>query len=392
MNRIIATLKSGREKPVTLGHPWIFSGAIASWSHPPSPGQPVDVVSVKGEWLARGLASPQGNLAIRIYTRDESSTLDDSFFRQKLDAAIDFRETLIFPQEPQTDSFRLCFSEADGISGLVVDRYADRVSVQVNTSLLNASIPAITDALSARGWKPVLQFDNESFSREGATPPTDTGDTGTVAIKESGFMYEVDIAQGQKTGFYLDQRVNRRRVAAYANGRRVLSAYCYTGGFETHLAHAGATAITALDRSEAALTQARIHHSLNPGGTPVEYQNADVPDMLRRYRDNRTTFDLIVLDPPKFVHNQGQLEKGLRAYKDINRLAMKLLTPGGILATFSCSGWVKREQFHTALEWAAQDAERSVQIIEHLGQPPDHPVLLSFPESDYLCGFIMRVE
>ena len=391
MNRIIATLKPGRDKPVALGHPWIFSGAVAAWSQTPSIGQVIDVVSSKNEWLGRGLASPAGNLAIRIYSRDESDLLDGAFFCRKLEEAIVFRETLVYPQEAETNSFRVCFSESDGISGLVVDRYGDCASMQVNTALLRPFVGEFSDVLSARGWTPVIQYDTESFAREGVTPPTSTSVSPKTIIMESGFSYEVDFQTGQKTGFYLDQRVNRRRAAAYAEGRRCLSAYCYTGGFETHLTRAGAVAITGLDRSEPAIAQAKKHQEMNPSTVAVDYAVADVPDMLRRYRDSRTTFDLIVLDPPKFVHNQGQLEKGLRAYKDINRLAMKLLTPGGILATFSCSGWVKREQFLTALEWAANDADCDVQILEQLGQPPDHPIRLSFPESDYLCGYVLRI-
>lgn len=389
---ITATLKPGREKPVQAGHPWIFSGAVAAWSATPAPGATVDVLAHDRSWLGRGLASPHGNLAIRVYTRAEAQPLDDAFFARQLDAAIAWREQVVLPAEPDTDSFRLCFSESDGLSGLVVDRYADHASLHLNTSLLLPHLPAFRDVLTARGLATTVQIDTDSFAKEGgAMPPAHGATASPITIRESGFTYEVDPSAGQKTGFYLDQRVNRRRVAAYAQGRRCLSAYCYTGGFETHLARAGAASITGLDRSEPAITQAKVNQSLNPGDTPVDYLVADVPEQLRSYRDHRTTFDLILLDPPKFVHNQGQLEKGLRAYKDINRLAMKLLTPGGILATFSCSGWVKTGEFLKAIGWAAEDAGREVQILEHLTQPPDHPIRLSFPESDYLCGLILRV-
>ena len=364
------TLKTGREKPVRLGHPWIFSGAIASWSGPAHPGSVVDVISAGGEWLARGLAEGGKNLAIRIYSRREEEQLDVDFFARKLRSAIAWREREIFSQEPDTDAFRLCFSEADGLSGLIVDRYHDR-AVMIAEPPLKPFIPALKDVLKTSG-----------LSTDIVAP---------VRIKESGFTYDVDISAGQKTGFYLDQRVNRRRVASFASGRRVLSCYCYTGGFETHLAHRGAFSITAIDSSAMAIQQAQRNQQLNPGGMAVEYRIADVPAFLRTCRDARQTFDLIVLDPPKFVNSQAQIEKGLRAYKDINLLAMKLLTPGGILASFSCSGWVKRDDFTKALAWAALDAGRDVQILEHLTQPPDHPVALHFPESDYLCGVIARI-
>ena len=369
------------------GHPWVFSGAIGAWSTTPRPGQSVDVVSANGDWLARGLAHPAGNLAVQVYTRDESQALSADFFRARLAAAIDWRERVVLPQEPDTDSFRLCFSEADGLSGLIVDRYADRALMQISAPSLAPYIPVFKDELSAHGLEPLVEQVEEAAPGSPSAPVVSR----PVTIRESGLRFEMDLGGGQKTGFYLDQRVNRRRAAAYAAGRRCLSAYCYTGSFETHFVRAGAASVTGLDRSEPALALARRNQALNPGPVSVDYHAADVPTMLRKYRDSRTSFDLIVLDPPKFVASQGQIDKGLRAYKDINLLAMKLLTPGGILVTFSCSGWVKAETFRTALEWAAADAGRDAQILEPLAQPPDHPVHISFPEGDYLCGFILRI-
>lgn len=360
---VIVHLKSGRDKPVRQGHPWIFSGSVESWSRAASPGAVVDVVSSGGEWLARGLAEGGKNLSVRIYSRREGEALDADFFADKLRAAIAWREREVFSKEPDTDSFRICFSEADGLSGLIIDRYHDKFVISAE-DILKPFVP--------------------SFG-------LNTQINAPIKIKESGFTYDVDIHSGQKTGFYLDQRINRRRVAAYAAGRRALSGYCYTGGFEMHLAHRGAASITGIDSSATAIDQARRNQRLNPGGCAIDYVQDDVPGFLRKCRDSRQSYDLIVLDPPKFVQSQGQIEKGLRAYKDINLLAMKLLTPGGILATFSCSGWIKRDDFLKALAWSALDAKRDIQILEHLGQPPDHPIALAFPESDYLCGVIARV-
>jgi len=366
---ITATLKAGREKPVVAGHPWVFSGAIASWSKTPAAGSLVDVVAASGEWLGRGLAEGGANLAVRIYTRRESDHIDHAFFARTLQDAIGWRKRDVCSREPDTDSFRLCFSEADGLSGLIIDQYKDAARI-VAEHVLAPYLPAIRDVLQSNGLN---------------------GNAKTaVRIKESGFVYDVDLGGGQKTGFYLDQRINRRRVAAYAQGRRALSCYCYTGGFETHLAHRGAVSVMGIDSSAPAIELARKNQALNPGGIPIDYRVDDVPGFLRKCRDSRQIFDLIVLDPPKFASSQAQIEKGMRAYKDINLLAMKLLTPGGILATFSCSGWVKRDDFTMALAWAAKDAGRSVQILEHLGQPPDHPVSLGFPEGEYLCGVIAR--
>ena len=213
-----ATLKPDREKSARAGHPWIFSGAIAAWSTPPPAGQPVEVVAADGTWVGRGLADPSASLAIRLYTRDPQAPLDEAFFRRHLEAAMRRRDTLVIPREPDTDAFRLCFSEADGLSGLIVDRYADSVRLDCEGPIA-AFRPAFTDLLNARGLRPA---------------------TGEITIRESGLRYRVDVSGGQKTGFYLDQRENRRRVAAYAAGRRCLGAYCYTGGFELHLARAGA--------------------------------------------------------------------------------------------------------------------------------------------------------
>lgn len=377
MKNITATLKPRAEKAVRSGHPWIFSGAIDTWSTPPTEACVADIVSSGGEWLARGLAGGDTSIAVRIYTQNETDQLDTDFFARRLDTAIAWREQLLYPAESETDSFRLCFSESDGLSGLIVDRYAGHASVESSTPLLAPHLPALVGVLNKRGLQSVDR--NDTTHR-------------MIEIKESGFTYRIDPGSGQKTGFYLDQRANRRRAASYAAGRRCLSAYCYTGGFEMHLARSGASTITGIDSSASAIELAKANHVRNNSPVTPDYVVGDVPGMLRKFRDSRTSFDMIVLDPPKFVANRHQLEKGLRAYKDINLLAMKLLTPGGILVTFSCSGWVKAAEFRTALDWAALDAGRNVQILEHLTQPPDHPILLSFPESDYLCGYIMRVE
>jgi 23S rRNA (cytosine1962-C5)-methyltransferase len=397
--RLIAHLKKDRDKPVRHGHPWIFSGAIARWEGDRSRPGPADVVNARGEWIARGLAHPASNLAVRVFTRDAEQPVDEDFLARQVDQALDLRAELFGPAglDGDTDAYRLVFAEADGLSGLIVDRYADVLSARVSAAALMPYLPFLLEHLAARtGLRRMLvTAERDAQEREGLdaaqverhsrnAPPA-------VRIRESGLAYDVDVAGGQKTGFYLDQRDSRRRVAAYAARRRVLSAYCYTGSFELHAARAGAAHITGLDASEPALAAARRHHELNGLATPVEYRAADVPDALRRFRDAGRQFDLIILDPPRFVANASQLDKGLRAYKDINLLGLKLLTPGGILATFSCSGLVSAEQLQLTLSWAATDAQREVQVLETCGQPADHPVRLSFPESAYLHGLICRV-
>jgi 23S rRNA (cytosine1962-C5)-methyltransferase len=317
-----------------------------------------------------------------------------------VERALAFREQLFGDAEVRrkTNAYRLIYSESDGLSGLIVDRYADVLSVQISAKALLPFLDGILKFVKERTGIDRLHVvaDEDSMEREkldsSALPAALPADTPPIRILENGFMFDVDLPSGQKTGFFLDQRVNRQRAASYARGRRVLSAYCYTGAFEVHAAAAGATKILGVDRSESALVRARENHALNRAGVPVEYLKANVPDALRRFRDAGETFDLIILDPPRFVANLFQVEKGLRAYKDINLLAMKLLTPGGILVSFSCSGQISATDFKTMIGWSSVDAGRNVKILETLSQPPDHPVLTVFPESEYLKGVICQVE
>lgn len=394
----IVHLKKDRDKPVRHGHPWIFSGAIARWEGKANKPGPAVVLAANGEWLGRGFAHPNSNLAVRLLTRHEDEAVDETLLADRLDRALSLREQLFGPVglEGDTDSYRLVFSEADGLSGLMIDRYADVLSVRVGAAAWLPWLPFIREHLAARTDIRRVFFAAESDAREregldeAAVRAESRFAPDSVRIRESGFCYDVDVAGGQKTGFYLDQREARRRVAAYAAGRAVLSAYCYTGSFELHAASSGAKSIIGLDASASALDRARAHHALNGLSVATDYRVADVPVALRKFRDEGRSFDLIVLDPPRFVSNPAQLEKGMRAYKDINLLALKLLRPDGILATFSCSGWVTAENLQLALGWAATDARREVQILETLAQPPDHPVLVSFPEGAYLHGLIAR--
>ncbi len=395
MNDATIQLRAGREKPLLHGHPWIFSGAIAEWHGRPEIGDPVEIFSSDGTWLARGLANPSIGLPIRAYTRNRDEKIDDAFFASRLDRAIALRRELF--RSPETDAYRLVFSEADGLSGLIVDRYAGALAVRISAAALVPHLPGIIRHLAAACGSNMIHIGTGSDDAEREQINSSelarlSGDASApVMIHQDGFSFEVDIAGGQKTGFYLDQRTNRSRIASYARDRRVLSCHCYTGALEIYLDRAGAKEITAIDSSGPALAQARRHSEMNALKTPVEWLEADVPLALRKFRDQARNFDLIVLDPPKFVLTAAQKEKGLRAYKDINLLAMKLLVPGGFLATFSCSGLVTREDLKLVLGWAAKDANRSVQILEHFSQPPDHPILIGVPETEYLCGFICRV-
>lgn len=402
MNRSVplVRLRGGPDAQVRHGHPWIFRGAISSVEGTLTQGGVVEVLAANGEWIARGLANPEAQLVVRVFTCARDEALTEALLLSRLDEAVAMRERLFGKPVAgdETDAYRLVYSEADLLPGLVVDRYGDALSIQVRGGVWVPYLPAVIAHLKSRtGMRRAhVAVGAEHVEREclDAAALGALGDAmpGPVPIRERGLAYEVDIGGGQKTGFYLDQRENRRRAAAYAAGRQVLSAYCYTGAFELHAARAGAASMVGIDSSQPALDQAQRHLALNGLATPVAYERGDVPQLLRRFRDSRRTFDLIILDPPRFVVNRAQQEKGMRAYKDINLLAMKLLTPGGILATFSCSGLVTPADFRQAVCWAAQDSGRSVRIVETLGQPPDHPVLTAFPESEYLKGLICWVR
>jgi 23S rRNA (cytosine1962-C5)-methyltransferase len=343
------------------------------------------------------LSNPGAALAVRIYTRTPGQALDGAFFAARAAEAVRFRMEL-FRDRPDTDAYRVVFSEADGLSGVVIDRYADAISAEIEAGALVPHLGPIFQSVveAFKSTRLAVKLERNAALREGLVAADVEkhafGEPGPVTIRESGFVFEVRFEAAQKTGFYLDQRENRRRVAAYARDRRVLSAYCYTGAFEVHCAAAGARGIVGLDSSEPALELARRHHVLNALCVPADYRCADVPTALRSLRDAGETFDMVILDPPRFVANRSQKERGMRAYKDINLLAVKLLTPGGILATFSCSGLVTAADFRKIIGWASADAGRTVRILETLGQPPDHPVLAVAPETEYLKGLICRVE
>lgn len=390
-------LKPNREKSVKHRHPWVFSGAVASWPPDVSVGSVVDLVDADGVWMARGLANPRAALALRIYTWQQDLPLDAAFFKAVAERSVLLRRQVLgFPSE-STDAYRLVFSEADGLSGLIVDRYGDMLSVEVGTpvivTFLGVIVQRIRECTGARSvW---VSASSEAVQREGLDPASvacfATGES-RASARENGLRIEVDCSQGQKTGYFLDQRENRMRVARYATGKRMLSAYCYTGGFELAAAAAGVASMTGIDRSAEALAQARRHLELNSVAVPCDYIRGDVPRVLRQFREEGRTFDIIVLDPPRMVMAAGQKEKGLRGYKDINRLAMELLVPGGILASFSCSGLVSLDDFRMVMGWASVDSRRNVRILETLGQPPDHPALAVFRESEYLKGVIGQVE
>lgn len=384
------TLKKDRERPVERGSAWVFSGAVARVEGDGEAGSVADVFDAHGRWLGRGLwCGADEDLCVRVLERREGVSLDGAWLADKVAAAAKRRYGLV--GEPaswrDTTGWRMAFSEADGLSGLIVDRFGPVAVAQVGSDGWNGWEGAIREAiLGAMDGVERVVFERADGAGEAA------GEGEAVWFKESGAEFSVVPGAGQKTGFYLDQRDNRVRVASLAKGRRMLSCYCYTGGFEVLAARAGAASVEGWDSSEPALAAAERHLERNGLAGAVRYEAADVPRRLRLARDKGENWDLIVLDPPRLVHSRGGLERGLRAYKDINLLALKLLAPGGVLATFSCSGLVDAATFRRAVGWAAADSGRSVQVIGELGQPFDHPRLAGSEECDYLKGLLLRAD
>ena len=391
LNKLI--LKPGREKSLKRRHPWIFSGAVARVTGEPGAGDTVEVRSASGEFLALAAYSPKSQIVARVWDWSERD-IDADFFRARVRRAAAERDT--FLETGTTDAMRLVHGESDGLPGVVADRYADTIVMQLSSAGADRWREAIADALmevsgSARLWE---RSDAEVRKLEGlpaAVGPLRGQQKPThVALTENGLAFHADLEHGHKTGFYLDQRDNRRLVRALANGRDVLDGFCYSGGFSINAAAGGARSVLAVDSSAEALELARRNAGLN-AVSGVDWVEGDVFLLLRKFRDERRAFDLVVLDPPKFAPTAAHVAKAARAYKDINLLAFKLLRPGGVLVTFSCSGGVSAELFQKIVAGSALDAGVEAQIIQRLGAAPDHPVALNFPEGEYLKGLVCRV-
>jgi 23S rRNA (cytosine1962-C5)-methyltransferase len=393
MPRPRVVLKPGREKPVLAGHPWVFSGAIARIDGLPADGDTIDVTDSRGEFLARGLLNRRSQIVVRLFTRNPDEDLTVELLQERI-AAAQARRAGVLPRD--TDAYRVVFSESDGLPGLIVDRYGELLSVQCSTLGLQRRKGEVVAALRAV-FDPtaiVERPDAEALTREGLTiaaSPLHGDLPPSVEITEYGLTFIVDLLGGQKTGFFLDQRENRRRVANYCGGARVLNCFAYTGAFGVYAAAAEAAQVINVDTSADALRLAERQMARNGFASERdEYRVGDVFQVLREYRERGEEFDLIILDPPKFAHNTEGVMRATRGYKDINLLALQLLRPNGVLATFSCSGLISADLFQKVIFGASEDAGRPAQIIERLTQAPDHPVLLSFPEGEYLKGLLCR--
>jgi 23S rRNA (cytosine1962-C5)-methyltransferase len=390
-------LREGREKSVVQRHPWIFSGAVERVNGAPEVGATVDVLGSKGEWLCRSAYSPQSNIRARAWTFEPQEEVDGALIRRRLERALALRRTLVPVGE--TDALRLVHGESDGLPGIIVDRYADWLVLQCLTAGADYWKDALVENLvELTGISKVYERSDVDVRRlEGLTERVGTvhGASGAlppelVSIGECGLSFGVDIQHGQKTGFYIDQRRNRQRLGQVAAGRQVLNCFCYTGAFSAYALAGGAESVLSVDSSGDALAAGAANLRLNHlGEEKAEWLEGDVFHVLRKLRDQGRSFDLVVLDPPKFAPTVAQAEQAARGYKDINLLAFKLLRPGGLLFTFSCSGGISAELFQKIVAGAALDAHVDARIVEHLAQGVDHPVALNFPEGTYLKGLVV---
>ena len=390
-------LNPGREKSLLRRHVWIFSGAVADYPGEAAPGETVEVFDAKNNFLARAAYSPDSQLIARVWTFDRDEQIDEAFFARRIKAAVEYRHFLKL-DDPK-GGCRLINSEADGLPGLVVDRYAGVLVIQITSAGIEFHrdtivklLAEITGAASIYERSDVSVRAKEGLAERsgllyGAQPPN------PVIIEENGARFAVDVRHGQKSGFYFDQRCARAAVAAYADGRTVLNAFSYTGAFAVSALLAGAGHVINIDSSAPALKQAAHNLEMNKI-KPERYENrtADVFTELRKLVEEGRRFDLVILDPPKFIESQKALVRGCRAYQDIARLGYRLLNPGGLLFNCSCSGLMTPELFQKITADAALDAGVRARLVRHLEQAPDHPVSLAVPEGFYLKGLVTRID
>ena len=394
---ITVKLKKNRQKSLERKHPWVFSGAIDHVKENPKNGETVKVISADGKFLSWAAFSIKSQISLRVWSFNENEIIDSKFFKEKILQAIEYREQ--FVDSSNTNAYRLINAESDGLPGLIVDKYNDFIVCQFLSSGAEFWKQEIVAQLSAL-LNPTGIFersDVEVREKEGLEPisgvlfgkiPSDL-----IEIVENGIKFLVDIKNGHKTGFYLDQRENRKLVESLTNQKEVLNCFSYSGGFSAYAIKGGAIKVTNIDSSAEALSLAEKNLSLNQIDSS-KYENVadDVFKYLRKLRDANKQFDIIILDPPKFADSASQVEKAGRGYKDINLLAIKLLKKNGLLFTFSCSGHITTDLFNKIISDAALDSGKTVHIIKHLTQSMDHTISTNFPEGFYLKGLLCRVN
>ena len=382
-------LKKKEERRILRGHPWVFSNELQGIPAGTMPGEIVDVLDVSGAFIGRGYINPHSLIAVRLLTRKQEE-IDLDFFRRRITRARSLRTLLGFG-----DSFRAVFGEGDGLPGLIVDKYAQTLVVQSTTAGIEAQLDLIVAALIDE-YEPeaiVLRNDTASRELEGLTQETRIvrgAVTGPVTIEESGIKYTVDVLEGQKTGFFFDQRENRQALRDIVQGRRTLDCFCYVGAWSLSASRYGASAVIGVDSSQKAVDMAARNAALN--GLSARFVKADAFEELRRLEKERERFGCIILDPPAFVKSRAKVREALKGYKEINLRAMKLLEPGGVLVTCSCSHHIDEDLFREMLIDAAQSAGRQARLLEMRSQARDHPILLAARETQYLKCAVLVVD
>ncbi|MBD3584807.1 methyltransferase domain-containing protein [Salinimonas sp. HHU 13199] len=388
-------LQPEREKSLKRHHPWVFASAVANVEGRCRAGDTVDVYASDGSWLGRGAYSPESQIRVRIWTFEQNEPVDNGFFMRRIEEAILLRRTVI--NMSTTNAFRLVAAESDGLPGVTIDLYNNVAVLQLLSAGADKQRKKIVWALQKLLPNIGLyeRSDVDVRKKEGLALQTGplTDDVPTrVEIKENNVRILVDIEQGHKTGFYLDQRDSRARAAHYAKDKEVLNCFSYTGTFACYALSGGARHVTNVDVSDSALALAEEHLALNNfSNDQASMVKGDVFEVLRSYHQSQTQFDMVILDPPKFVDSKASLNRAARGYKDINMYGIHTVKPGGLLLTFSCSGLMPADLFNKIVADAALDAGRRVKIIERLSQAPDHPVSSTYPEGYYLKGLVCQV-
>jgi 23S rRNA (cytosine1962-C5)-methyltransferase len=392
-------LMPGKERSaLKQSHPWVFAGSVGRLEGRARPGDTVEVLADNLRPLGRAAYSPQSQIRARFWTFDADEPVDDAFFKRRIAAAVARRQAL--PELRGQQGLRLIHAESDGLPGVIADQYGDTVVVQLTSAGADKWRSAIVGALvkttaCARVYE---RSDSDVRGLEGLESTTGwlhgKAPGEMPVIEENGVRLAIDIEGGHKTGFYLDQRDNRQLLGQLAAGKDILNCFCYTGGFSLQALAGGAASVLSIDSSGPALARARANLALNTRlpAERAEWLEADVFQALRDFRKAGRLFDLIVLDPPKFAPSAAHAERAARAYKDINVLGCRLLRPGGLLMTYSCSGGIGLELFQKIVAGAAHDAGRAARIVRRLAGAADHPVALNFPEGEYLKGLLVQVD
>jgi 23S rRNA (cytosine1962-C5)-methyltransferase len=389
-------LKPKHAQPFYARHPWVFAGSISEVVGNPSDGAEVDLVNHLGAFVARGLFNSQSKIRVRLYSWDESSRLDREFWRTRIRSAIHLRHHVLNLDRSMAAAYRVVFGEADFLSGLVVDRYADYLAVQFTSLAMGLRreeiLELLVEELNPRGIvirteKGISRMEGLDLSDGWAWGAAPDGD---LVIEEYGLKFVINLSEGQKTGYYLDQRDNRATVARLCPGKRVLDAFCYSGGFGIRAAKAGAERVMCVDASDGAIDLAFQNAMINAVSN-IDFIAADVFEQMADLVEEKQTFEVVILDPPKFARDKRSVPDAIRGYRRLHQLAMKLLTPDGVLVSCCCSGLVPIEDFEDVIAQCAVQARRNLQILERRGPSPDHPVAIACRESSYLKCIISRV-